>query len=221
VRGARSQLKAVASGAVRPENHAVTTYLQTGRLRLRRFRAADLDDVHALHSDPAVMRYLARPATREHVRDTTLPQWFDLYDRHPGFGYFAAIEKQAGTFLGWFLFRPPLVENPVPGEIELGYRLHEAAWGHGFATEGSIALIEKGFTELGVQRVLATTMTVNRGSRRVLEKAGLQYVRTFHPDWPDPLEGSEYGEVEYALTREEWNRARSVAGQRPAPRTRP
>jgi len=190
----------------------VTTYLETGRLRLRWFTAADLDDVYALHSDPAVMRYLGRPATREDVRDTTLPRWFNLYDRHPGLGYFAAIEKQSGMFLGWFLFRPPLVEQPVPGEVELGYRLHEAVWGRGFATEGSIALVEKGFTELGVQRVVATTMTVNRGSRRVLEKAGLRYVRTFHPDWPDPLEGAEHGEVEYALTREEHNRARSAAG---------
>jgi RimJ/RimL family protein N-acetyltransferase len=57
-----------------------------------------------------------------------------------------------------------------------------------------------GFTELGVQRVVATTMAVNRSSRRVLGKIGLQYVHTFHLDWPDPLDGSEHGEVEYALT---------------------
>jgi RimJ/RimL family protein N-acetyltransferase len=193
----------------------MTIYLETRRLRLRRFTIADLDDVHALHSDPAVMRYLGRPATREHVRDATLPQWLELYDRHPGFGYFAAIEKQTGAFLGWFLFRPPLGENPAPGEIELGYRLHQAAWGRGFATEGSNALVEKGFTELGVQRVIATAMTVNRGSRRVLEKVGLQYVRTFQPDWPDPLEGSEHGEVEYLLTREEWNRSSCRCPARP------
>ncbi|WP_433555142.1 GNAT family N-acetyltransferase [Pseudonocardia xinjiangensis] len=185
----------------------MTDHLETDRLRLRRFTTADLDDVHALHSDPAVMRYLDRPATREHVRDTTLPQWFALYERHPRFGYFAALQKQTGTFLGWFLFRPQPVEQPTPGEIELGYRLHKAAWGRGFATEGSIALVEMGFTELGVQRVVATTMAVNRGSRRVLEKSGLRYVRTFHVDWPHPLDGSEHGEVEYALTREEWSRS--------------
>jgi RimJ/RimL family protein N-acetyltransferase len=157
------------------------------------------------------MRYLDRPATRERVRDTTLPEWLDLYARYSGFGYFAATEKQGDTFLGWFVFRPPMVEHPVPGEIELGYRFHKSAWGRGLATEGSIALVEKGFAELDVQRVVATTMAVNSGSRRVLEKVGLRYVRTFYPDWADPLEGAEHGEVEYALSREEWNGPRSVA----------
>jgi RimJ/RimL family protein N-acetyltransferase len=201
----------------------VTTYLETDRLRLRRFTRADLDDVHALHSDPAVLRYLGRPATREHVRDTTLPWFLDLYERFPGFGYLAALEKTTEAFLGWFLFRPPMVENAPPGEIELGYRLHEAAWGRGFATEGSIALVDKGFAGLGVQRVVATTMTVNRGSRRVMEKVGLRYVRTFHPDWPDTLEGSEHGEVEYALTRDEWRRSRTPSAAAPgrAPATPP
>jgi RimJ/RimL family protein N-acetyltransferase len=56
--------------------------------------------------------------------------------------------------------------------VELGYRLRRQAWGRGYATEGSRALIRNGFTELGVRRVFATTMAVNLGSRRVLEKAG-------------------------------------------------
>jgi RimJ/RimL family protein N-acetyltransferase len=55
-----------------------------------------------------------------------------------------------------------------------------------------------------VQRVVATTMAVNLASRRVLEKAGLTLVRTFHESWPDPIEGAEKGEVEYLLTRAEW-----------------
>ena len=206
----------------------MTIYLETDRLRLRRFTAADLDDVHALHSDPAVMRYLGPPASLEEVRDRTLPGWAELYERHPGFGYFAAIEKDAAErgargFLGWFLFRPPSTPDPPAGEIELGYRLHTAAWGRGFATEGSVALVDKGFAELGVQRVMATTMAVNRGSRRVMEKVGLRYVRTFAGDFPDPLEGSGHGEVEYALTREEWARRRttSAGGRGPSPATPP
>jgi RimJ/RimL family protein N-acetyltransferase len=88
--------------------------------------------------------------------------------------------------------------------VELGYRLRKSAWGHGYATEGSRALIAKGFTEFGVRRVYATTMSVNTASRRVLEKAGLRFVRTFHQDWPDPIPGDHLGDVEYALTRAEW-----------------
>ena len=80
--------------------------------------------------------------------------------------------------MGWFHFRPR--RDAVPGEVELGCRLRKSAWGKGYATEGSCALICKGFTEFGVQRVVAEAMTVNVASRRVMEKAGLKLVRTFY-----------------------------------------
>jgi RimJ/RimL family protein N-acetyltransferase len=57
---------------------------------------------------------------------------------------------------------------------------------------------------LGVQRVFAHTMTVNATSRRVLEKCGFTLVRTFPYEHGYPVEGAEQGEVEYALTRAEW-----------------
>jgi len=53
-------------------------------------------------------------------------------------------------------------------------------------------------------------MTVNLASRRVMEKAGLKYVRTFDADWPYKIEGDEEGDVEYALTRAEWERQKDV-----------
>lgn len=42
-------------------------------------------------------------------------------------------------------------------------------------------------------------------SRRVLEKIGLNYVRTVHVDWPDRFPGIEEGEVQYELLRKGWN----------------
>ena len=90
--------------------------------------------------------------------------------------------------------------------MELGYRLRKASWGKGYAAEGSRALIDRGFTDFGVQRVVASTMVVNVASRRVMEKAGLRFVRIFHQDWPDKIEGDEEGDVEYALLRSEWER---------------
>ena len=104
--------------------------------------------------------------------------------------------------MGWFHFRPAAIDRPT--EVELGYRLRKSFWGRGYATEGSRALINKGFAELGVQRVVAFTMVVHVASRRVMEKAGLRLVRTFHQPWPDYIEGEEEGDVEYALLRSEW-----------------
>lgn len=83
-----------------------------------------------------------------------------------------------------------------------------------------MALVDNGFTELGVQRVVADTMVVNTGSRRVLEKVGLRLVRTVAYAYDEPVEGAEHGDVEYALTREEWA-ARRAAGPGPSATTRP
>jgi RimJ/RimL family protein N-acetyltransferase len=51
-------------------------------------------------------------------------------------------------------------------------------------------------------------MTVNKGSRRVMEKSGLTFLRTFFGDWPEAIEGSGQGEVEYELLRTDWERRR-------------
>lgn len=58
----------------------------------------------------------------------------------------------------------------------------------------------------GVRRVVASTMAVNTASRRVMEKAGLDFVRAFTQPWPYVLEGCEHGDVEYAVDRADWER---------------
>jgi RimJ/RimL family protein N-acetyltransferase len=181
-------------------------FLETERLLLRQFTEADLDDLVALHNDPDVMHFLngGKPTPREFIQHDLLPHYIRYYERNDGYGFWAVIEKSTGQFLGWLHFRPH--EGAPPDEPELGYRLKKSAWGKGYATEGSRALIRKGFEELGARRVVASTMTVNLASRRVMEKAGLQFVRTFFQEWPDSIEGDELGDVEYALDRETWER---------------
>jgi RimJ/RimL family protein N-acetyltransferase len=61
-----------------------------------------------------------------------------------------------------------------------------------------------GFTDLAVARVFAHTMTVNTASRHVLEKCGLTLVRTTPYKGPHVIEGAEHGQVEYAITKPEW-----------------
>jgi RimJ/RimL family protein N-acetyltransferase len=123
------------------------------------------------------------------------------------------VEKATGEFLGWFHFRPR--PDAVPGEVELGYRRRKSAWGKGYATEGSRALIRKGFTEFGVQRVVAEAMAVNKASRRVMEKSGLKLVRSFRQPWPYPIEGDQLGDVEYALDKVGWQHDQAGASGRP------
>jgi RimJ/RimL family protein N-acetyltransferase len=179
----------------------VHIYLETDRLILRRFAESDADDLFALHNDPDVMRYLngGKPTPREVVVEETLPRFISS-------GYFAAIERSSGAFLGWFVLGAP--EGKPADEPELGYRLHKSAWGKGYATEGSLALVDKAFGEQGARRVFAQTMAVNGGSRRVMEKCGLRLARTFFMEWKDPLPGADQGEVEYELLRADWEARR-------------
>jgi RimJ/RimL family protein N-acetyltransferase len=179
-------------------------FLETERLVLRQFAADDVDNLVELDSDPEVMRFIngGVPTPRDEIESDVLPRFLEYYDRFTGYGFWAAVEKSTGRFVGWFHFRP--AEGSGPGEVELGYRLRRSAWGKGYATECSRALIEKGFVELGVRRVWASTMVVNVASRRVMDKAGLKFVRAFHQPWPDRIEGEEQGDVEYALLRSEW-----------------
>lgn len=78
----------------------------------------------------------------------------------------------------------------------------------------SRALIRKGFSELGVRRVVASTYEHNVGSRRVMEKTGMTLVRTyrltpeelremFGIEDPEIFDGDE---VEYALEKVDWER---------------
>ncbi len=181
----------------------MTVFCVTERMVLRHFTAEDGDELAALHGDAEVMRFVGngRPVPAEVVRRRTLPSLMSDYDRLGGLGVFAAESSSDGGFLGWFEFRPS--EADALDDVELGYRLHRRYWGRGLATEGAQALVRLAFTELGVRRVYATTMAVNHGSRRVLEKTGLRHVRTFHEDWPEPIPGSEHGDVEYELLRQD------------------
>ena len=187
----------------------MTVFLETERLVLRWFTGDDLDLVIELDGDAEVMRYInnGQPVDLAEVAEI-LDWWLTHYDSDGGYGFWAAIEKATDRFLGWFHFRPG--EGAGPHEPELGYRLRRDAWGQGYATEGSRALIDKGFTELGVERVYAESMAVNIGSRRVMENAGLRYVRTFAAEWPVRIPGDEEGDVEYAITRAEWEADRAA-----------
>jgi RimJ/RimL family protein N-acetyltransferase len=148
----------------------MSVLLETDRLVLRRFAEADVDHLYDLNADPDVMWFLSggQPAPRDEVRNRIIPYFLGFYDRFDGLGFWAADTRDAGDFLGWFHFRPT-----EEGSIDLGCRLRKAAWNKGYATEGSRALITKGFSDLGVDRVIAHTMAVNHASRRVTEKSGL------------------------------------------------
>jgi RimJ/RimL family protein N-acetyltransferase len=51
-------------------------------------------------------------------------------------------------------------------------------------------------------------LTVNAASRAVMERLGLTYVRTFPTSMTAPVAGVGQGEVEFEMTRKQWERSR-------------
>ena len=130
----------------------ISPQLKTDRLILDPWSTSDWQAFKPIATDPEVMRYITggRSTPREEVRDEIIAFHLDFYGRCDQFGTWAAEARSTGDFLGWFHFRPGPRRS-----ADLGYRLRRAAWNLGYATEGSRALIHKGFTDLGVQRVYA------------------------------------------------------------------
>jgi RimJ/RimL family protein N-acetyltransferase len=182
----------------------VASYLESDRLTLRRFTSADVELLVTLDSDPEVIRFLTgQPTPRAEVAGVVLPALLKVYDDYPQLGTFAAHDR-ADVFIGWFGLQP--TKDALT--VDVGYRLNRTAWGKGYATEGTRALIDKAFGELGMERVVADTMAVNHRSRAVMRRSGLRFVRIYHEYFDDPLPGTEFGEVEYAIDRETWEAER-------------
>jgi RimJ/RimL family protein N-acetyltransferase len=177
--------------------------LQSDRLYLRRFGPGDAPLFFELDSDPEVMRFISKgePTPMAKIENEILPRVLRYYAHNPPQGCWAAHLLADGQFIGWFHLRADRIE---PEEMELGYRLRRSAWGQGFATEGSRALLDMAFNGWNYPKVCARTLAANRASQRVMEKAGLLFERPFVyptealPGWTE----EERRAVKYAASRE-------------------
>ena len=177
--------------------------LETGRLVLRQFTMSDADNLASLDADPDVMRFVTGglATSREEIKDSILPGFMAWYRCRGDTAAGRPMRNRPGP--SWDGSASTLAREDRPGKScsDSGFA---SGLGKGYATEGSQALVRIGFTELGARRVVAETMAVNLASRRVLEKAGLNFVRIFHQSWPYQVDGREFGDVEYALSKDEW-----------------
>lgn len=181
--------------------------LNTARLRLRPVEPTDLHRLTALDADPEVMRFVSGgPATSEAtIADWVIPRMQSQQREHgTGMWVLSAVAPPEGTpagggdFLGWVQLRTP--RHSAAGELELSYRLHRWAWGHGYASEAAAALIAVMFTGTGATRIFAGTHVVHTASRRVMERLGMRLAA----DTDAAALTRPEAVVEYELLREQW-----------------
>jgi RimJ/RimL family protein N-acetyltransferase len=185
----------------RAEHAAARPPLLTERLELRRFGGADLGPLLTVFGDQRVMRFVGserKPLTGDAVK--ALMRTAGGHWSQHGFGLLAVMERESGRVIG----EAGLQLLEAGPDVEFGYTLAHAAWGRGYATEASRAVLRWAFVGLGLERVVAVVDPANRASRRVLDKLGMRRMGMRHA----------YGAqmAESALSLGEW---RALAG--PAP----
>ncbi len=121
----------------------------------------------------------------------------------PRLAYNLAIVRRVDDHLIGWIGIGPSSRYPQAGELGLGYMLHRAAWGQGYATEAVQAIVDFGFRALGGQRISAWCYAANGASARVLEKAGLRFARRYQDT--EPKSGQLVACLEYALRIDEWS----------------
>lgn len=150
-------------------SNAPPGWLATERLTLRHFTPDDLELLVRLNSDEAVMRYAGGVKDRAGSEAMLKGRILEYYDKNPGLGIWATLERSTGACIGLHLL------NHIQGEswIQVGYLLYPEYWGRGYATEMCVALLRYGYAELGLPTIVAITDLPNVASQRVLVKAGL------------------------------------------------
>lgn len=195
-----------------------TPQLRTARLLLREWRDADLEPFAALNADPVVMEHFPSRLTREQS-DTMVERLRSRWSC--GGPSLWAVERldpngpnpdgpdsddpDSGVFIGFVGLLVPTFDAPFTPCVEVGWRLAAAHWGQGFATEGAVAALSWGFTELDLDEIVSFTSEGNLASRRVMTKLGMHRDPSDDFDHPNVPDGDRLRRhVLYRIGRDEW-----------------
>jgi RimJ/RimL family protein N-acetyltransferase len=174
--------------------------LETERLFIRPFLPADADTLYGLvYADPEVRSCWSGwkgsiEAFRERFKTDKLYTGVDAGE----FRYHALVRKADGTLLGlmgfqnhanddmdWLLM-PDGSRNVghIPGvlDVELTYAIGKEYWGQGFATEAGHALIEYGFSKMGIHRIINAISPTNLRSRNLMLRLGFTFLDNGNPE---------------------------------------
>ena len=140
----------------------------TARLRLRAFRAGDLEAYAAMQANPEVMRYLltGHTATRGEVW-RTMATFLGAWPLR-GYGMWACEAIAGGRFIGSVGIFEPL-DWPEP---EIAYSLDQPFWHQGFATEAAAAARDWLFGHFPIARAASFIRPENQASIRVAQRLG-------------------------------------------------
>lgn len=177
-------------GSVENSRH-VAVQLETPRLILRQWQAADAEPFAAMNADPDVMRYF--PACLDRKKSDQLLEKIQGLITTQGWGFWALQRKSDQAFLGLtglhhcpdHLPLASLLPAHAWPALEIGWRLRVVAWHQGYATEAAQAAMRFAFDQLELTQLVAFTASRNHPSQAVMARLSMEKVGEFsHPDVP-------------------------------------
>lgn len=180
--------------------HKGTMTIETLRLMLRKFRAEDANDMfHNWAGDPEVCKYLSwGPHKDVETSLRRINNWENNY-QFINFYNWAIVLKGKHMAIGSISVE---ISSESTKTCEIGYCLSVPFWNRGIMTEALRAVMHYLFYEVGYETIRAKYDTMNVGSGKVMEKAGMQFVKMeYHVGIR--RDGSSYDCAVYSKQRED------------------
>ena len=150
-----------------------TREIRTARLLLRPWRPEDRVPFARMNADPRVMEFFPAVLSREES-DARADRIEKHFQQH-GFGNWAVEIPGTTSFAGFLGLGYPGFQAHFTPAVEIGWRLAAEYWNQGYASEGARAVLDFGFTCLGLDEIVSFTVPLNLRSRRVMEKIGMAH----------------------------------------------
>jgi RimJ/RimL family protein N-acetyltransferase len=175
--------------------------IATERLLVRPYTYDDFDALYAMHSLDAVTRFVpwqtrdaeeTRRALERKVEQTALAEEGDAIG--------LAVELREGRAVVGDLSLAWVSREHAGGEI--GFLLHPDHQGRGYGLEAARVLLDLGFGELGLHRLIGRADARNTASIRLMERLGMR--REAHLVDNEFIKGEWTDEVICAILRREW-----------------
>ena len=177
--------------------------IETERLKLRPFRAGDLDDLHAMRSLPEVVRYLygdeltladAGELLERCMRQTSIERDDDLLS-------IAVERREDGRVIGDLTL---WLRSAHHRQGEIGFVFHPDAQGRGYARESASAILGVAFGALDMHRVYGRTDGRNDASAALMRRLGMRQEAHFREN--EIFKGEWGDELVFAILADEWLR---------------
>ncbi|MGN4126031.1 GNAT family N-acetyltransferase [Lysinibacillus sphaericus] len=167
-------------------------FIKSQRIVIREFEPHDWQAIYAYTSDKNVMKYIPEGVFSEEDAKNFVRKNMDDAKNFP------VVLIDENILIGHMVFHPYFGKHTY----EIGWVFNPKYYNKGYASEAAQALLNYGFKDMQLHRIIATCQPQNIPSYKVMEKIGMRkegYFKQCIPhgdDWWD--------EYYYAVLAKEW-----------------